>query len=177
MPQHSKMFSFKLVGAEQLADNLMQLPLSVQKVTLQKGCIKALAPTLTAAQGLAASVVKPRTGRYAKSFIVSPRLNKSQAGKERKLVAAGLAEKYLAEVHVGSTDPKAHLLEFGHLDRAGGSVRAFPVMRPAWDQTKDKVLNILSAELWNALAAAARSLRTKAESGTLSAKQTSFFLS
>jgi hypothetical protein len=66
-------------------------------------------------------------------------------------------------VYAGSTDPKAHLLEFGHLSRDGSFVRPFPVMRPAWDETKEKVLELFKAELWNALVKTARRLRRRAE--------------
>jgi hypothetical protein len=36
-------------------------------------------------------------------------------------------------------------------------------MRPAWDETKEKVLELFKAELWNALVKTARRLRRRAE--------------
>lgn len=162
-----KYFSFQLLGGMELAEALGELPKSVQKPVLRKACIDAFAPTLAAANGLAGSVVGVVTGRYEKSYTIGTKLTKSQKADERDSPSAN----YFVTVYCGSTDPVAHLLEFGHLSRSGTHVEAYPVMRPAWDGTKEQVLSLLGASLWKELAAAAQKLNKKAVKGTLSSAQ------
>lgn len=143
----------KIVGAKQLENALKQLPKATSKNVLRRALIKAAAPTEAAARAMA-----PRgpTGNLQASIDVGTKLKPSQQGARRPGV----------EVYVGATAPPgfhAHLIEFGTAKMA-----ARPFMRPAWEQTKDKVLEILSVEVWTAIAKAARTLARKAERGKLS---------
>lgn len=161
---------FDLKGGKELDNALAQLPQAVQKRVLERILKKAALPIAVEASHLA-----PRGDgdgpHLNESVAVSTKLNKSQARKERRSGAT----KFQATVFVGSRDPKAHLLEFGTGERIGkegatayrgrffGVLRAQPFMRPAWDLKKSAALEIIRAEIWKEIKAAARRLRKTAE--------------
>ena len=66
-------------------------------------------------------------------------------------------------MHVGSTDPKAHLIEFGT-----AKMSAQPTLRPAWDTDKKRVLNTFAREIGKNLEKLAKRLARQAAAGKLS---------
>lgn len=167
-------FSFSLVGAKELIQNLDDLPKSFQKPVLRRAIIKALAPVLAAAEALAGSTVRMLDGRYKLSYAISTKLTANQARQARQRRAVdGI---YAVTVYVGSNDPKAHLLEFGHrivtrLGNVVGTARPFPVMRPAWDGNKEAAFNIFLNELSKELLSTVRRLGRRAQKGKLTSRQ------
>ena len=145
------------ISSKNLERALKRLPKAMGKSVLRAAAKKALRPVLTAAQ---ANAPVGRTGRYKKSFAIKSTLSKRQRRGRAKLSRGGVV------MYVGSTDSKAHLLEFGTF-----KMRARPTLRPAWDANKHRVLAVLSDEIWFALARAARRLAKRAEAGKLSSKQ------
>jgi len=139
-----------LTGAKELERALSQLPKSTSKSVLRRALKNAAKPTVVLAESLA-----PRdTGKFAESFEIRAQLKKSQKFGRGKIGDV--------EMFVGSTDPKAHLIEFGTVKMAPR-----PTLRPAWDSTKQKVLDAIEREIWESLAKAARTLAKKAQAGTL----------
>ena len=118
---------------------------------------KAGQPVLKAA--IAGAAV--RTGRFKKSFAIKSALSKRQRRGLRGRSRGGVI------MFIGSTDPKAHLVEFGTVHMS-----ARPTLRPAWDANKQRVLAMIRDEVWFALAKAARRLAKRAATGKLSASQT-----
>lgn len=148
-------FSINSKGLERA---LTRLPKAMGKSVLRAAAKKSLKPVMVAAE---ANSPVGRTGRYKKSWAIKSTLSKRQRRGRAGLSRGGVI------MYVGSTDPKAHLLEFGTIKMA-----ARPVLRPAWDANKHRVLAVLSDEVWFALAKAARRLARRAASGKLGLKQT-----
>lgn len=145
----------ELIGAKELEQALKQLPKSTAKGVLRRALSNAAKPTVDAAKSL---VPRGKTGNLQASIEISTRLKASQKKGGRP---QGI------EMFIGATWPKgahAHLVEFGTVKTS-----ARPFMRPAWDSTKEKVLDSIQAEIWKSLAKSARTLARKAERGTLSA--------
>lgn len=163
-----KVCNFSVEGAAQLAANLAEMPKFFQRDALKKAAIRALTIVHVEAMNFSVRNVKRHSGRYEYSWRISTKLTKSQ---KRKARAAEEFNKNAVSVYVGSTDPKAHLLEFGHLAPDGSQVRAFPVLRPAWDMHKDVVFQTFVKELAKLLADGARKLANRAEKGKLNTKQ------
>lgn len=143
-----------LTGARELEAALRQLPRATAKGVLRRALRKAAAPTATVAEALA-----PRgaTGNLLASIDVRTVLVKSQKKRRPKIGDV--------ELFIGATTPKgahAHLLEFGTSKMA-----AQPFLRPAWDSTKQQVLDAIETEIWESLSKAARTLAKKAAAGTL----------
>ena len=150
--------TFSLRGAKELERALMRLPKAMGKTVLRAALKKAAEPVRAAAE---ANAPVGRTGRFKKSFAIKSTLSKRQRRGRAKLSRGGVI------MYVGSTDPKAHLLEFGTV-----KMRARPTLRPAWDANKHRVLASLRVEVWRALAKAARRLARRAESGKIGLRQT-----
>ncbi len=148
-------FSINSKGLEQA---LRRLPKAMGKSVLRAALKKAAEPVRAAAE---AHSPVGRTGRYKKSWEIRSTLTKRQRRGQSARARGGVI------MYVGSTDRKAHLLEFGTIKMA-----ARPVLRPAWDANKQRVLAVLSDEIWFALAKAARRLAKRAEAGKLGLRQT-----
>lgn len=145
----------EVIGARELDRALEQLPRSTKKSVLRRALQKAAKPTAEAAEALAPV---GSTGNLKVSIEVGTKLNDSQA-KDRESTPDSV------EIFVGASWPTgahAHLLEFGTVKMA-----AQPFLRPAWDSTKDRFIEIMRAELWAAISKAAKTLARKAEAGTL----------
>ena len=139
-----------IAGAKELDRALAQLPNATSKSVLRRALKNAGKPTVKVAESLA-----PRdSGQYADSFEVKAQLKKSQK--------SGRKRKGDVDMFIGSTDPKSHLIEFGT-----SKMSAQPTLRPAWDSTKQKVLDEIESEIWKSLSKAARTLAKKAQAGTL----------
>lgn len=160
-PKSGNFFSYSLDGARELEKSLMELPKAVAKGVLRQAAQKAMRPVLDAALRYARSRVRVRTGRFANSFIINTKLTERQQRNARRYGGLGNVN-----VYVGSTDPKAHLIEFGTHDTP-----AHPVMRPAWEENKEEVFKLFCKNITQNLVKAARRLATRAIKGTLSAKE------
>lgn len=143
---NGKIFSFRLEGARDLDKALAELPKSMARSVLTRAAKKALQPVLEAARANAASVVGRKTGRYANSFYIGVTLTKRQRRAARK--SGGLGD---VNVYIGSSDRKAHLIEFGWEHD-----EAHPTLRPAWDANKAKVFQIFTEEIGKELMRAVR---------------------
>ena len=157
-----EVFNFRIDGLKELNDMLEQLPKSMQRTPLRNALKKAAKPIQRAA---ANSAPKGETGNLADSFVISTKLQ----GRRVKT-------KYSVHMFVGSTDPKAHLIEFGTTARytkAGsyrGEMPEYPFYTSVWDKHKWSTLYIIKTELAKELVKAAKRLRTKAIKGTLKQK-------
>lgn len=158
------MVSVRFEGGKELQTALNRLPKTLSKSVLRNAAKEALIPVLKEAETLSEANVKRRTGRFISSWLIGTKLKRSQAREARKSgKTSGVT------VYVGSSDPTAHLKEWGWIHHA-----ATPVLRPAWDAKKEEVLHIFGGLVWKQLAKAAQRLAKKAEKGTLSKKTLAF---
>lgn len=139
-------------GAKELEKALKQLPKSTSKSVLRTALRNAAKPTVNMAK--ATAPVGP-TGNLRSSITAKTSLSKSQKKRRQKVGDV--------EMFIGPTAPHGHLLEFGTVKMAPR-----PFMRPAWDSTKQEVLDSIEKELWQAISKAASRLAKKAEAGTFS---------
>ena len=180
-------FAGRIVGGKELEAALLELPKSLQKPTLESALKKAAKPVLADAKSGA-------PGDLKKALAISTTLSKNQRKLQLKTGAA--------EVFVGATWPKgaaAHLVEFGTaphpIPKKGNPIMRFiiggeeifttvidhpgaaphPFLRPAWDANRDRVLDSIEKEIWEALRKKAQTLARKAAAGTLG-KRTRIFL-
>jgi HK97 gp10 family phage protein len=134
------MTGLKLTGFKEMDMVLRQLPNATAKRVADRAMKKALAPVASAANGMRPKGMPP--------VIVEKRLNKNQAREFRSEQTDQVRVMF-----VGSPSPRAHLEEFGTGPRkhksgkSTGIMRARPFMRPAWDQTREQVLDLLRADL------------------------------
>ena len=134
------MTGLKLTGFKEMDLVLRQLPNRTAKNVADRAIKNALAPVAAAANGMLPKGMPP--------VIVNKKLNKSQSREFR-----GTESETVRVMFVGSPSPRAHLEEFGtgpRFHKSGkyvGIMRARPFMRPAWDATKQQVLDRLKADL------------------------------
>jgi hypothetical protein len=154
-------FKTQFTGGKELDQALKDLPAKLSFKAMKETMKIALRPVRDAAENNAKSAgFDDSTGRYSDSFIIGD-LNKSQKRKN-----ARNGTYFRGDVYTGSTDRKAHLLEFGHMvwygirgqQSRGVKSRFFPVMRPAWDATKEKVLNRFKEFAWQSIAKEAKKM-------------------
>lgn len=162
-------FSFEIQGVKELMSAFEQLPtMSMQKTVVRNALKKAALPIVAAAKQ---NVPRGKTGNLEKSIIVSTSLKASQR-------RGRIIDRSTVTVHVGSTAPHAHLIEFGTKDRTNkagagrGHVTPNPFMRNAWDATKGTAMAIIVVEMRKQIYAAARRLAKRAGAGKLSVAQT-----
>ena len=134
------MTGLKLTGFKEMDLVLRQLPNRTAKNVADRAIKQALAPVASAANGMLPKGMPP--------VIVKKQLNKNQAKQFR-----GTEGETVRVMFVGSPSPRAHLEEFGtgpRFHKSGkyvGIMRARPFMRPAWDATKQQVLDRLRVDL------------------------------
>ena len=134
------MTGLKLTGFKEMDLVLRQLPKATAKRVADRAIKQALAPVAAAANAMLPKGMPP--------VIVEKRLNKNQAKQFR-----GTEGETVRTMFVGSPSPRAHLEEFGtgpRCHKSGkyvGIMRARPFMRPAWDMTKQQVLDRLRVDL------------------------------
>ena len=171
-------------GLKELDRALGYLPKATARNVLIRTLNKAAQPIVDEAKRL----VVEDTGTLKQSITASTRIKnkvgnaeysaarRAGLGKDAArsaLLAARRANKgqgSFAETYVGPSRGKgviryAHMIEFGTIHKTPS-----PYMRPAWDATKDRALDIIRAELGNEIIKAARRVgRSKKQ--TLAAKQ------
>ncbi|MBL3571970.1 hypothetical protein BV509_12335 [Rhodovulum sulfidophilum] len=145
------------VSVDGLADlekmMIEHLPKSTGRGVLRRVGTAALGIFVERARDLA-----PRaSGDLAESLAVSTRLDPKQRRDHRRLVSD---DKAAVEIFGGAAAlPHAHLVEFGtverHLESGGstGTMPAQPFMRPAWDATREAVLDDIAEGLGREIAA------------------------
>ena len=92
-------------------------------------------------------------GNLRESIEVSGKLSKTQAGQHQK---AAEQERFIGP----DARPSAIAQEFGTFSQPPQ-----PFMRPAWDQTKDQVLDRIGDELWLGIEKAAKAAARKSARG------------
>ncbi|MCH7573614.1 MAG: hypothetical protein IIA59_00655 [Candidatus Marinimicrobia bacterium] len=164
-------------GYDELLKGLDLLPSSVGKSVVKAAERKALKPMASAVKARAAQV---GDGSLAKKVKITPR----RPGKGGRSTLEGAASMYLV-----IADPTAHLVEFGtepHLiERDQKQVLASgkdvfgkvvhhpgadpqPMLRPAWDAGKGRLLRDLALEIAKGLERLGKRLHKQAVSGKLS---------
>lgn len=162
---------FQIEGLKDLERMLEQLSKSMGKTVLRNALKKAGQPIADAAT---ANVARIDTGALRDSMAVSTKLKRSQK-------AGGYRDRTAVNVFVGpeaKRAPHAHLVEFGtgprfqkKTGRYTGQMPAAPFMRPAFDATKEKALDIFIKEAAAELLKSVKRLRKRAATGKLGAAQ------
>ena len=158
------MIRFQITGETELAEALQGLPSRIKKDVAFAAMVKAVQPTVAAAQALApvdSGDLRRSIGFAVRSYkrgattygIIGPRRGFGRDGRE--------PANY------------AHLVEYGHATVVGaqakdedgaaslskdlvGFVEARPFLRPAWDATRAQVMRLLQKELGEGVEAAAQ---------------------
>lgn len=142
----------QVAGLRDLEAALGKLPQATGKAVLRRVAKQALEPFDKAWRQKAPHL----TGSLEESGGIGTKLTRRQARLNRKL--EGRAS---IEMHSGPNDPAAVPQEFGTFDQP-----AQPFMRPAWDATQMKVLDIVKGQLGGEIEkAAARVARKRARNG------------
>jgi HK97 gp10 family phage protein len=138
--------TFKVEGLSDLDKRLGQLTEAAGKGVLRRTGRKALAPTDAAWRSKAPHL----TGQLEESGGVGSKLTRSQRKAQER--------ESFVEVFAGpGPNPQAVLQEFGTYNQP-----AQPFLRPAWDETKDQVLDIVKTELASEIDKAAKRAAKKA---------------
>lgn len=143
MPKPVKVF---VEGLSELDRRLGLLPEATAKNVLRRVGRKALEPFDEAWRARAPHL----SGQLEGSGSVGSKLSRSQRREHER--------ENFVEVFAGpGPNPQAVQQEFGNANMA-----AQPFARPAWDETKDKVLDLVKAELGAEIDKAAKRLAKKA---------------
>ncbi|MBO9437334.1 hypothetical protein J7354_01545 [Sulfitobacter sp. R18_2] len=134
--------NLKVSGFRQIEKALAQLPRGTSKGVARRAMKKELKPVLDMAEAF-----WPGSGD---AFRITSAIKSSQR-------ADSYAERgpSVTNMFVGSFEPQAHLLEFGtgpRYQKSGkyvGSINPTPMLQPAWDANKHKMLEGLGARLWD----------------------------
>lgn len=102
---------------------------------------------------VARSLAPVEEGNLRESIDVSGTLSKRQKAEHTKEAEQ---ERFIGP----NNQPSAHLREFG-----SDGAPPHPFMRPAWDQTKEKVLDRIGDELWVGIEKAAQQAAKRAARG------------
>lgn len=165
-------FNFQVTGEKELARFFEELPKSLTNSVLRTTAKEALEPVAETAK----ANVRRDEGELAESIVVSTQLSPRQKRLH--------ARRGDVSVHAGPSYPKGahgHLVEFGtgprHTDdgKYVGVMPAQPYMRPAWDNGKERVLEVMRTRIWGVLKKATARLRRRAEAGKLSKSQQRHF--
>ena len=136
------MLTAKLEGGVDMEKLLFQLQKSTPKRVVTKVMVRSLEPMKITAQLLAPI---GRTLRLTEGIEIS---KKTRPREQRKSDV---------EVYCGPTGVSYSIAqEFGTVDHAPQ-----PFMRPAWDQTKTKVLAVFAEEIWDEIYKAIERLERK----------------
>jgi len=129
-------------GGRDLERALAELPSSTAKGVARRAIKKELKPVEDAAE-----MFWPGAND---AFKITSRITASQLSDSAKS-----RKRDVVDIFVGSTEPHAHLIEFGAGPRYTkngafrGSVSPQPMLQPAWDAHKGQMLAGLGARLWD----------------------------
>lgn len=172
-------FEFAMFGAREIDQALQALQdIGTQKRILVGAMKKSLEPVAERARQL----VPVDEGDLRDSIIVSTKITKRQA---REIVGARGAPRVFA----GTNWPSGHLVEFGTGPRSVeatkkkvlavdgriigktadvGHMPAQPFLRPAFEQMREKMLEIFGREMWKSLKRTAKRFEKQSRTGKLS---------
>lgn len=136
----------KIEGLKELDKALQDLKQVTAKGVARRVLMKAATPIAEA--GRSNAPLGP-TGNLKASYGVGTKLTRRQSKLHRK--------QSPVEVFAGPNDPAAVQTEFGNEHQA-----AEPHLRPAWDSSKDRALDIVAAELGTEIEKAAKRAARKA---------------
>lgn len=142
--------TISISGLKDLDRALGELPKTTGKATLRRVGISALQPFDKAWR---ANAERNRlTGALDSSGGVGTKLTRRQARQQKRV-----DDKAFVEVYAGPNNPAAVPAEFGTVDQG-----ARPFVRPAWDATAGKTLEIVATELGTEIDKSAKRLARKA---------------
>ncbi len=138
-------FKIKVKGFKELDRVLADLPLAVSRRIISDALKKAAQPVLDSARAkvpVGSGTYRGRPRPHLRdSLDVQPTLSRRQRSKR---TVQGDVELFIGpKVGIGQGGRHGHLVEFGTYKMA-----ARPFLRPAWDENKNKVLDIFSKEIW-----------------------------
>lgn len=141
----------KIEGLRELDRALAELPKATGKAVLRRVLKKRAQPIADAAEAMAAR----RTGTLAQSAGVGTKLTKRQKSQHKKMFKS---DKASVEMFAGFGGlAQATQQEFGNENHGPQ-----PAMRPAWDATKNGVLDGIADDLRDEIMKAAKRLAKKA---------------
>lgn len=140
-----------LEGFAELDRALGKLPKATAKNVLRRTLKKAAQPV----DDRASAAAPINTGKLQVSVITGTRLTRSQ-----RRGALLKTSNYYAEIHVGTSLGRGMFQEFGTFKDAPQ-----PWFRPAWEDTKDEALRIISVELGTEIEKAAKRYAKKLAKG------------
>ncbi len=129
-------------GGRDLERALADLPRGTSKGVARRAIKKELKPVEDAAEAFWPGAND--------AFKITSRITASQLSDSAKS-----RKRSVVDIFVGSTEPHAHLIEFGTGPRYTkngafrGSVSPEPMLQPAWDANKSQMLAGLGARLWD----------------------------
>ncbi len=138
--------SMKVIGLREIEKALAELPSGTAKGVARRAMKKELQPIALMANGF-----WPGSGDDV--FRITSRLSPRQRPAIRE--ARSVTNMFVGADYGPAGAPHAHLLEFGtgpRFQRNGrftGSVAPMPMLQPAWDMHKAKLLEGLGARLWD----------------------------
>lgn len=145
----------KVQGLSQLGAAFDELSKGVARNTGKRTLVKAGQITADRASALAPDDPHSGPPDLHRSIAVGTKLTPRQSRLHKKS-----PDKSFAEAFVGVTEDAnayAHLVEFGTVNTAPQ-----PFMRPAWDATKDQVLDSIKKDLGNEIEKSAARARARA---------------
>lgn len=143
----------RVEGLRELEKALSELPKSTGKATLRR-VLRARAQPIAEAARAKAPVHAVDGGELRDSIAVSTRLSRRQSRLHRRMFKD---DRAAVEMFVGAGPlPSAHTQEFGTVNHPPQ-----PFMRPAWDETKDGVLDGIKGDLWAEIRKSAERLARK----------------
>jgi len=138
----------KVQGFREIEKALADLPRGTAKGTSRRAMKKELAPIADTANAF-------WPGAADNVFRVTSRISASQKGDSQATRGRSVVNLYVGADYGPQGAPHAHLIEFGtgpRYTRNGafrGSVSPQPMLQPAWDMHKGKLLEGLGARLWD----------------------------
>ena len=133
------MLEFKITADPDLEKTLMHLSIRAAADVAEKALWTAMQPAVQCMTMYAEP--SRRTGTLIKSLGI--KLRRYRGGKVVLALAGPVSG--IVGPHGEKPTHYAHLVEFGHMTKRG-KVGARPFMTPAWEATKDQVLQIASDE-------------------------------
>jgi len=132
----------KVTGFKDIERALAELPQGTAKGVARRAMKKELKPVKDTAEAFWPGATE--------AFKISSQIKGSQRGD-----TVAKRGKSVLNMYVGSTEPHAHLIEFGtgpRYTKSGafrGSVAPEPMLQPAWDMNERTILKGLGERLWD----------------------------
>lgn len=140
--------NLKMDGFRELEKALAELPAGTSKGIARRAMKKELKPVLDMANGL-------WPGSSGDVFRITSRISRSQISDSLAPRDRSALNMFVGAPGGATGTPEAHLIEFGtgprfqKNGRFTGSVSPTPMLQPAWDAHKRKILDGLGKRLWD----------------------------